>query len=278
MPRTAIVTDSTADFAGINPSELNVAVVPLTLRWGPDVLRDKVDLSTSEFYRRLRVDPTLPKTAAPASGLFEETYQELLAAHESVISLHISALLSGTYNAAAAASRPMDTNRVRLVDSQTLSVCLGWLVERAAELAAANEEAGVILEQLNQMIPRLRLFGTLETLEFLYKGGRIGKAQAFLGGLLAVKPILQVADGEVQPVERVRTRGGSVGRLRDLVEALGPKERIAVVYGGCEEEALALRDRLAEEQGRPVPMAEIGSVFGVHAGPGVLGIGCLLAA
>lgn len=277
MASVAVVTDSTADFAGIDPDELNVTIVPLTVNWGADVLRDKVDISTSEFYLRLRTDPTLPKTAAPPVGIFEEVYRNLLATHDAVISVHIAAQLSATLNVASSAARSVDGQRVHLVDSKCLSVGLGWLAARAAERAAAGDDVAAILDTLEQMVPRLRLLGALETLEYLQKGGRIGRAQAFLGGLLNVKPILRLLDGEVHPVERVRTRQASLRRLVSLAHDLGPKELVAVVHGDCGAEAQALSDELAELEGLPAPIAEIGSVFGVHAGPGLLGVVCLLS-
>lgn len=278
MATTAIVTDSTADFVGISPDGLDVTVVPLTVNWGQDVLRDKIDVSTEDFYARLRTDRVLPKTAAPPVGIFEDLYRRLLADHDAVISIHIAAKLSATHSVAAAAAQSIAPDRIRVLDSTNLSVELGWMACRAAELAEAGEGPDAIVAALDQMIPHLRLYLTLETLEYLQRGGRIGRAQAFLGGLLNVKPVLQVRDSEVHPVERVRTRQASIRRVAELTRGLGLKERIAVVHGDCEREAEELRDRVSEMEGiSDVPMAEIGSVLGTHAGPGVIGIGCVLA-
>lgn len=278
MAVTAIVTDSTADFAGIDPEELGITVMPLTVNWGHDVLRDKIDVTTAEFYARLRIDRDLPKTAAPPIGIFEDLYHQLLLDHETVISIHIAAQLSATHSVAGAAARSIAPDRIRVVDSTNLSVGLGWLAARAAQLAQAGEAADAIVAALGAMAPRLRLYLTLETLEYLQRGGRIGRAQAFLGGLLNVKPVLQVRDSQVHPVERVRTRQASIRRVAQLVHALGPKELLAVVHGDSQTEGERLREEVSELEGRSdIPMAEIGSVLGTHAGPGVIGVGCVLA-
>jgi DegV family protein with EDD domain len=273
----AVVTDSTADFAGAHPADLDVTVVPLTVNWGHDVLRDGIDVDTSEFYLRLRTDHNLPKTAAPPLGIFEEVYHDLLATHDAVISIHIASQLSGTYGVAANAARGTDAARLHVVDSTSTSVGLGWLAIRAAQLARAGESADSVLREVRDMIPRLRLFVTLESLEYLQRGGRIGRAQAFLGSLLNVKPVLQVLDGQVHPIERVRTRAASVRRVAQIAAGAGPKELVAVVHGDCEPEAMSLRNDVAVREGADsVPVVELGSVLATHAGPGVIGVGCLL--
>jgi DegV family protein with EDD domain len=274
----AVVTDSTADFAGANPADYQITVVPLTVNWGRDVLRDGIDVTTSEFYLRLRTDRTLPRTAAPPLGIFEEVYQQLLTVYDAVISVHIAARLSGTYGVAGTAARNVDAGRVHLVDSTSTSVGLGWLALRAAQRAQAGASAESILQELAGMIPRLRLFLTLDTLEYLQRGGRIGRAQAFLGSLLNVKPILQLLNGEVLPVERVRTRTASLRRVAEITGTAGPKEALAIVHGDCDSEARALQQDVGRREGTTAaPIVELGSVLAAHAGPGVIGVGCLLA-
>ena len=274
MGPVAIVTDSTADFVGARP--LTITVVPLTVHWGMDVLRDKIDITTSDFYLRLREDPVSPQTAAPPVGIFEELYRQLLATHETVISIHLAARLSGTYGVATAAAREIDPNRIVTIDSTTLSVGLGWLAVDAAEMAEAGEPASNIVSALEDALRRTRLVVALETLEFLKRGGRIGRAQAFLGGLLNLKPLIEVLDGEVRPLERVRSRGAAIRRLADLVAALGPMDRMAVVHGDCVADARSLRALIADLDAS-VGTVELGSVLGAHAGPGVVGVGCILA-
>jgi DegV family protein with EDD domain len=278
VSEVAVVTDSTADFPEIHPAQLNVTVVPLTVNWGRDILRDGIDITTEEFYLRLQTDRAVPHTAAPPIGIFEEVYRNLLQEHDAVLSIHLASKLSGTYQVAAAAARSVDPERIRVIDSTSVSVGEGWLVQCAAELA----EQGANIEQasrlVEEMIPRLRLILTLESLEYLHRGGRIGRAQAFLGGLLNVKPVLEVRDGEVRPLERVRTRAGAVRRVLEITRAFGKKQRSCVVHGACEDEATALSQQVAAAEGRDqVPIIEIGAVIGTHAGPGVLGIASLLA-
>jgi len=273
-----VVTDSTADFAGTEPAELGITVVPLTVNWGKDVLRDRIDITTSEFYERLQTDRDMPRTAAPPLGIFEEVYRNLLGGYDAVVSVHIAAKFSGTVGAASTAARNVDPERVHVVDSATTTVTLGWLAEIAADLARENAAATTIIDKLADLIPRLRIYLTLDTLEYLQRGGRIGRAQAFLGGLLNVKPVLECHDGEIYPVERVRTRTAAVRRLAEMARALGPKERVAIAHSDREDEARTFAVEVARQEGMStVPIAELGSVVGTHTGPGVLGIGCLLA-
>lgn len=274
----AVVTDSTADFAGLSPEELGIQVVPLTVNWGSDILRDKIDITTEEFYQRLRVDRNTPKTAAPPVGIFEDLYKNLLTEHEAVVSIHIASKLSATSSVAEGAARAIGPDRIHIIDSETVSVGVGWLAVTAAEMARSGAQASDVVDVLRAMVPRIRLQLTLETLEFLARGGRIGRASAFVGGLLNVKPILQVKDGEVHPIERVRNRPASIRKVAELAHALGKKQHLAIVHGDCLDEAEALRSEVERLEGRTdIPIAEIGSVLGTHAGPGVIGIGSVLA-
>jgi len=278
VPHVAVVTDSTADFAGAEPAELNITVVPLTVNWGKDVLRDRIDITTSEFYDRLQTDREIPRTAAPPLGIFEEVYRNLLSEHDGVVSVHIASKFSGTHGVATTAAANVDGDRIRVIDSATTTVTLGWLAQTAAERARDGATADSIVESLTDMIPRLRIYLTLDTLEYLQRGGRIGRAQAFLGGLLNVKPVLECHDGEIFPVERVRTRPAALRRVTEIVHELGPKERIAVAHSDREDDARSFAVEVARQEGvESVPIAELGSVVGTHTGPGVLGIGCLLA-
>ena len=277
MPRIAVVTDSTADFAGVNPAELGITIVPLTVNWGRDVLRDRIDITTSEFYTRLRTDIVPPKTAAPPVGIFEDVYRNLLASFDSVISVHIASKWSATWNVARGAANTLDPERVFVVDSTSTSVRLGWVAQRAAELAADDAPPDEIIRTLGGVIPRVRLYLTLETLEYLRRGGRIGRARAFLGGLLSVKPILELRDGEVHPIQQVRTRPASLRRIQELAQEIGATEQMAVVHGDCTEEARGVRDHIAHGRDTAsIPIVEIGAVMATYAGPGIVGVGCLV--
>jgi DegV family protein with EDD domain len=179
---------------------------------------------------------------------------------------------------AASAARAVDPSRVHIVDSSSVSLGVGWLAHRAAVLGQEGSSVEEILQSVQGMIPRLRIYVALDTLEYLQRGGRIGRAQAFLGGLLSVKPVLLVKDGGVHPYERVRTRATSIRRLAEICAAAGPKELVAVAHGDAERDADTLRREIMEREQRPhVPMTEIGAVIGTHAGPGLIGVGFLLA-
>jgi DegV family protein with EDD domain len=255
-----------------------MTIVPLTVNWGRDILRDRIDITTGEFYTRLRIDRELPHTAAPPLGIFEEVYRNLLASHAAVVSVHVAAELSGTYGVAATAARNVDAERIHVVDSTSVSIGLGWLGVRAAELARDGVPVHEIVSALEEMRERLEIYVALETLEYLQRGGRIGRAQAFLGGLLSVKPILHVQHGTIHPYERVRTRATSLRRLADVAAEAGPKELIAVAHGDADVDASTLRREIVEREQRPdVPVTEISAVVGVHTGPGLIGVGFLRA-
>jgi DegV family protein with EDD domain len=275
VPQVAIVTDSTADFASACPADLNLTVVPLTVNWGKDVLRDGVDIGARELYNRLRHDPSIPHTAAPPLGIFEDLYHSLLQTHDAVLSIHISSRLSATWNVAATAARTVNAERIRILDSTSTSVGLGWLVERAAELAATGATPMAIQDDLQELIPRLRLYLTLDTLEYLRRGGRIGRAQAFLGGLLNVKPILELRDGEVLPLERVRARASSIRRLAELAGDVTTARSVAIVHGDCLDDAASLR-ALVGGGSKTMPLVETGAILATHTGPGLLGVGWIV--
>jgi DegV family protein with EDD domain len=275
VPQVAVVTDSTADFAAISPADLHLTVVPLTVNWGKDVLRDGVDIAARELYGRLRHDPTVPHTAAPPLGIFEDLYERLLREHDTVVSVHLSSRLSATCSVAATAARNVDADRINVIDSTTTSVGLGWLAQRGAELAGNGATAEVIQQEIADLVPRLRLFLTLDTLEYLRRGGRIGRTQAFLGGLLNVKPILQLRDGEVLPIERVRARASSLRRLSELAGDVRTASAVAIVHGDCPGEAAALRASLAGGNDR-IPVVETGAILATHTGPGLLGVGWIV--
>lgn len=276
MSRIRVVTDSTADFDR-PPEELGITVVPLAVLFGQEAFRDKLDLSIDAFYERLRTSRLMPTTSAPSVGAFEETYRRLLDEADHVISIHISARLSATWAAANSAAQNVAPERITVLDSGQITLCLGWMALHAAERAQRGDEVQAIVSELEDMFPRLRVYAVLDTLEFLQRGGRIGRASALLGTLLNVKPIIVVQNGEVLPFERVRTRGAAVRRLVEVVSGL-PIERVGILHGDSAEAADEAHRLLAERcPGWSVSRGQIGAVLGTHAGPGVFGAACLLA-
>jgi DegV family protein with EDD domain len=273
-----IVTDSTADLRPELQDRFGLTMVPLIVNWDGQTFRDKLDLSTADFYRRLRTSKSLPKTGAPSLAAFESAFRAQLKQHQAVVSVNLASKLSGTYAVARKAAETGDPRHISVVDSGSVSVCLGWLAEMAAGAAQEGLELPAIVERLEEAKSRMRIFALLETLGFLQRGGRIGRAQALAGTLLSVKPILSVRDGEVAPVERVRTMTGALRRLVELVVSCGRIERLGVVDGDSAVHAAEVERQLRGHYPEmTIDRGELGPVVGTHGGPGVVGVGVLLA-
>jgi len=278
MSSIGIVTDSTADLRPAVQERFGLGMLPLIVNWDGQTFRDKIDLTTANFYQRLRTSKTLPKTGAPSLAAFEAAFREQLKTHDALISVNLASKLSGTYEVARKAAESVDPQRISVVDSGSVSVCLGWLAELAATLAQQGVAPAEIVKRLEDTRGRLRILALVETLEFLQRGGRIGRAAAMVGTLLSVKPILSVRDGEVAPVERVRTMNGALRRLVELAVALGPVERLGVVDSDAEVNATEVERQLrAHHPDLTIDRGELGPVVGTHGGPGVVGVGVLLA-
>jgi DegV family protein with EDD domain len=266
----AIVTDSTADL----PSELartrSITIVPLTLNFEGESLLDGIDITPADFYRRLPSATTHPTTSQPSAGRFAETYSALLKDHDSIVSVHISEKLSGTY-----ASDLTDPSRVHVIDSELASMSLGLLTLAASQLAAQGADAKSIETKVLAMRDQVQTYFSVATLEFLRRGGRIGRASALLGSVLQVKPVLCIRDGLVTPLERVRTFDRALTRVIELVRAVDRGQGVCAIVGHADAEDAA--ERVAREL---EPIAEtlmiqpLGPVVGAHAGPGVVGVGC----
>ncbi len=273
---TAIVLDSTADLPDAADRFPNWRVVPLYVRFGDESLRDGVDISADDFYRRLQEERVFPTTSQPTPGDFLTCYGEL-GRYERIFSLHVSARVSGTFASAEAAAAELGDGRVRAIDTETASasiVMLALAIRRRLERGTSDEEVDALVERYRR--ERGLLF-TVDTLEFLARGGRIGKAAAFAGTLLHVKPILSIRDGEVVPVKRVR---GERNAFAELVTALetetrdGPGFRLGVAHAAAPERAAELEALVRAR--RPHADLELvvtlGAVIGAHAGPGTLAL------
>jgi DegV family protein with EDD domain len=271
---TALVLDSTADYPEGPQRFPSWRIVPLYVRFGEESFRDGVDIDSATFYGRLRAAKELPTTSQPTPGDFAAAYAEL-AGYERIISLHLSGTLSGTIGSARIAAQ--EDERVRVVDSGVVSAAIAML---AFELQRRLER-GTTDEELDAFVARFRganaIVFTVDTLEFLARGGRIGKARAWTGELLSVKPILEIVDGEVRPRKRVR---GSQKALAALVEALAEESpsdgslRIGVAHADAPEraEALAAQVRAVRPQADLEIVTGLGAVVGTHGGPGTVGI------
>ena len=273
-----IVTDSTSDMPPQLAQQLGVAVVPLSVIFGEDVYKENTQITPDLFYDKLQKAKDLPSTSAPSVGDFLETYREVLKETDEIISIHLSSKLSATYNNAcqAAAVLADEGARIDVIDSQSVSVGMTFLAAAASKAAAAGASPDEVRKLVDGMIPRLHIYVLLDTLEFVRRGGRIGRARAFIGTMLRVKPILSIREGEVHPEERVRTRAHALDRLFQLSTAFPNIESIGVAYSTNAIEAEEMQKRLQDALGgKDVSMARLGPVIGVHAGPGVLGVGIL---
>ena len=271
-----VITDSTADLSPEMAAELGIEVVPLNVHFGTDTFRDGIDLSADEFYQRLVSSPRTPTTSQPSVGAFLEVYQKALeGGADGIISVHISAKLSGTWNSSVQAREQLaDPSQVEVVDTGQASMGLGWVAVAAAKAAQAGASLQEVAGVARSAAEQVRVLFLVDTLEFLQKGGRIGKAQAMFGSVLSIKPLLTIQDGEVHPLERVRTRGKGVARLVQLVQEAAPLQSMAVLYTTTEDEARALAERLSPcVPSGDVIVGRLGTVVGTYAGPGLLGVG-----
>jgi DegV family protein with EDD domain len=272
---TAIVLDSTADFPDAQQHHPNWRVVPLYVNFGTESFRDGIDLTAAEFYEKLRTSPDLPTTSQPTPGDFLAVYEEL-AGYERILSIHLAANLSGTFQSAGTAAAQLGDGRVRTIDSETASVATSMLalaIQRRLERGTTDEEIDELVERY---LREHGLLFTVDTLEFLARGGRIGRAKAFAGQLMNVKPILTISEGEVLPVKRVR---GNRKAVQEFVEALDsqtrdePGLRIGIAHADAPERVVQLEKMVRDRR----PHAEIemesalGAVIGAHAGPGTVG-------
>jgi DegV family protein with EDD domain len=278
MGKVKVVADSTADIPEELAAELEITIVPCNVHFGLETYRDGLELSKEEFYAKLKTSFTLPTTSAPAVGLFEATYKELASETDQILSIHLASALSAIYNSAHLGAEAVSGVEIALIDSGQVSMGLGWLVISAARAAQEGQPLAQIVALVEDMRSRVRVFAALDTLEYLRKGGRVGKTVAALGTLLNIKPLVEVRDSAVLPLERVRTRQRSIQRLIELVAELGPLEELAVLHTNAPQEA----QRLAEEISFLHPLeriliAEAGVIIGTHAGPNGLGVACMVA-
>ena len=273
-----VVSDSTCDIPASLVSELGISLVPLTVRFGDEEFLDGMDITSEQFFKRLQREQATPSTAAPAPGQFREVYERLITdGATAIVSIHISSKLSATYEAARQAAEGLSVP-VLLVDSGLFSLGTGVGVIEAAKAAAAGRTAEEVQAVAADTFRRTHVFVTLETLEYLRRGGRLSRGQEIVGTLLKVKPILAAQDGEVAAIGRIRTKQKAVEDILSRVADLRPWAYSFVVHATTPDELAYISDRyrgLSPET--PVITGRMTPVIGVHAGPGGLGIGCVTA-
>jgi DegV family protein with EDD domain len=268
-----VVTDSACDLPDDLIDRNGIEVVPLTIRFGTEELIDRKELSTDEFWRRLADSDVLPETSAPSAGAFEGAFRRLVDdGATGIICINLSSKLSATMQSAQVAAQAVQADcPVVVIDSLMVSMGLGSLCLTAAQRAADGDSLESIVANVTDRRNRSKLYGALDTLEFLKKGGRVGNARALLGTMLAIKPVLEVRDGVVEEAGKVRTRSKALRLLVDRVKE-GPFENLAVLHGNAPDldELLDLLEPLAARD--QIVVGQIGPVIGTHAGPRVIGV------
>ena len=272
MPTVAIVTDSVADLPTRVAEEFGITVVPLLVRFGTDVYRDGLDLNPDQFYEKLRTTKILPVTSVPSPATFVDAYDKLAEKTDAIVVISLTSKLSGTYQVALQSIGFMKKQcRVEVVDSQWAVMAQGFIAIAAAKAAKAGAGIDEVLDVARQTIHRVDLRGAFDTLEYLERGGRIGKAQAFLGSLLKINPVIGMKDGEVFPYDRERSRPKAIDQLFNFATSFGNLEGLAVEYATDYDEANRLVQRLGSKFPQvPIYLSSVSPVIGTHTGPSLI--------
>lgn len=267
-----VVTDSVADLPPQLAGELGITVVPLNVRFGTEVYRDGVDMTSEEFYDRLVNSQVLPTTSVPSPGAFAEAYDRAAEEADEVLAVILSARLSGTYDAALQGVELMKKQcRVEVVDSGWATMAEGFIVMKAAEAANSGASLDEAMDVVRKTIPRVDFLAAFDTLEFLKRGGRIGRAQVLLGSLLNINPLITLRDGVVEPAGRMRSRVKAIERLYEFAAGYSHIEEMAVGNANCPDEADDLARRLGSKfPGERIYRSKMTPAIGTYTGPGLL--------
>ncbi len=267
-----IVTDSVADLSPQIVKELGISVVPLSVRFGEEVYRDGIDLTPDQFYAKLKTSRVFPNTSVPSPGDFLKVYDKLAEKTDEILVILVSARLSATYEVARQSIEKMKRKcRVELLDSETATMSEGFIVIAAAKAAKEGASLDEVLMVARQAVPRVDFRAAFDTLEYLRRGGRIGRAQAFLASMLRINPIIALKNGVVEPAGRTRSRSKAIDHLYKFAASYVKIEEMAVENTACPDEAEALVERLGaiypEER---IHRSRMTPVIGTHTGPGLL--------
>jgi len=267
-----IVTDSVADLPSQVVNELGITVVPINVRFGTEVYRDGIDLTAEQFYDRLVHGKVLPVTSVPSPGTFAEAYDKLAEETDEILAIILSSKLSGTYEVALQSIGLMERKcRVEVIDSRWATMAQGFIVMKAAKAAQAGASLDGVIEVVQKTMPRVDFLSTFDTLEYLKRGGRIGKAQAFLGSILRVNPLITLRDGVVEPAGRTRSRAKAIERLYNFVMSYSYIEEMAVEDTATPDEAEMLVERLSFKFPKErIYRSKMTPAIGTHTGPGLL--------
>lgn len=271
--KVLVVTDSTSDIPEALRDQYDITVVPLNVTFGSDTFEDGVDITPSQYLERLKREKELPKTSQPPSPRFASIFAEAIGQGMDVLCITLSSDLSGTYNSARLAAEEFDPDRIRVVDSRSTTMQLGWIVIEAARAIENGADLSEATSRATDAIGRANCFAVLQTLDYVYKGGRIGRASHIVGSALGIKPVLNFVDGVLTPIERVRTWKKALARAIDLAATTGDPQDIAVLHSDnikdAEETANTLRQRLPDAN---IIIGWTGATILTYAGPGAIGI------
>ena len=266
-----VVADSTADIPASFVADLGIGVVPLSIQFGSETFRDGIDLTPEAFLERLRTTPELPTTSQPPVTAFEEAFRNALDRGQDVVCVTISSKLSGTFNSARLAAETVDATRITVVDTSSATMAVGWVAIAAARAARDGQDLASVAAVAEHAVHRVSLLAVLRTLDYAHKGGRIGRARALAGSVLAIKPILTLVDGVLVPVERIRTWNKAVARMEEMVEP-GPTD-IMVLHSDNLDDANRVAGELrTKHPGATVGVHIVGATITTYAGPGAIGI------
>ncbi len=267
-----IVTDTVADLPPQVVKELGITVIPLLVRFGEEMYRDGIDLTPDEFYAKLATSKAFPVTSVPSPATFADVYDKLAEETDEILAIIVSSKLSGTYEVALQSVGLMKRKcRVGVVDSGWAVMAQGFIVMKTARAANAGAKLDEVIEIARKAIPRVDFLAAFDTLEYLRRGGRIGRAQAFLGSMLKINPLITLKDGVVQPAGRTRSRAKAIDRLYDFALSYSYIEEMAVEDTACPDEAEALVERLSSRFPRErIYRSKMTPAIGTHTGPGLL--------
>ena len=276
MAKIKIFSDSTLDMPQSYIDENDIQIVPLYVLFGEESYKDRVDLDSDAFYKKVAESSVFPSTSQPSPQDYADGYRPFAEDGYEIISLHLSSKLSGSYQSGVLAQKMLPDADITIVDARSASIGTGLIALAAARAAKEGKSKSEVLDVINSLMPKVNVIFTVDSLEHLQRGGRIGKAQAFLGSILNVKPLLMIDEGEIIPKERIRGQAKLFRKVLEIIEedVKGEAIRVGIIHAGAQETAERLKNELETNfKVEELIMSKIGSVIGAHTGPGTWGLG-----
>ncbi len=276
MSPVHLVADSTCDLSAADAGRLGLSIVPLKVIIGEEVFADGRDIDPATLYSRMRSSPVVPRTSQPTPAEFESVFGQVPADSGAIVCSTISADMSGTHGSAVQARQALADREIHVIDTRTVGPGHRLIVQAMVEAVRSGADAGEVIRTAASVIDSMRLVFTVESLEYLRRGGRIGGARALLGSVLNIKPVLEVRDGRVEPLDRVRTFPRALDRLVEEVArsaaGWGGRARVMVAHADQHDVGTEVARRASEAAGEPVALIDVGPVIGCHGGPGAIGV------